>query len=211
MALFALLLAGCPSKEEADSGPTCEDTPTTITADEATSLGFTITEVLAALPAGESTEFAYADGTTTPLEVAFVPGTAYRFVDSEAVYPEGMTTDIGILCEDRLEVDGTLHFATEDGAFAEDFAVTLTATTVDEARIWQELDLDGLTGTFDIVPFVDATDYDELKAWISAVYAGGVSTGSVEGQASGAEECDPGDTCTAWAENVSVGTWPSAE
>lgn len=211
LALSLLALVGCPSKEALDEGPHCEDTPTDIALDEANALGFTAAEVLATLPTSESTELAYEDLSTTTLDIAFAPGSAARFVDSEAVYPEGMTTDIGVICDDRLEVDGTLHFFTGDGAFAEELAVTLTAPSLADAGIWEELDLDGLSGTFDIEPFVDATDYDTLKAWISVAFGGGVSTGAVEGQASGQDDCEDGDTCTAWAESVAVGTWPSAE
>lgn len=212
LALLAFpLLAACPSGKLEDAMPYCEDTRTAIAPDEATALGITANDVLAGLPAEETTTFRYVDGASTDLTIAFTPDAQAYFVDSVAVYPEtdGPVPAIAVVCDDRIEFDGTLAFATADGAFAESLAVTLAATA-DAANIREELDLDALTGTFDIEPFVDAEDYDALAAWIDVSFVAGQSQGKVEGQASGEDECADGDECTAWAQVVEVGTWDAA-
>ncbi len=207
-----VLLSGCGLLDKpADEGPHCEDTRTPIAFDEATPLGFTADEVLALVPMDESSVLLYSDGTSTDLQLGFAPAEGAYFVDSEAVYPEGgEQMDIAVICEDRVEIEGMFAFATADGAFAESFASVLSATA-ERVSIRQEIDLDNLNGTFDLVPFVDAEDYDTLKAWIDVSYSEGASSGAVSGQASGQEECADGEECTAWAENVDVATWPTSE
>lgn len=206
-----LLLTGCPNST-LDEGPHCEETSTAIGLTDATALGFTAEEVLASIPATQASELEYADGTTTPLALSFAAAADARFVDSEAVYPEGdgMMPAIDVMCEDYIAIDVTFGFATEDGAFAESFDSTIAAFA-DSTSLNQELDLAALAGTFDLVPFVTAEDYDALKAWISVSFAEGVSTGEVVGQASGEDECEDTSNCTAWAEMVPVGVWPTAE
>lgn len=205
-----LVLTACPDGGKADEGPHCEDTRTPIAFDEVTSLGFSANDKLAGVPLEEATRLLYADGVATDLTVGFAPAEGAYFVDSEAVYPEGgMTTDIGVICEDRIEVEGMLAFATADGAFSESFASTLSASA-DSVSVHQELDLDGLNGSFDIVPFVQSEDYDALSAWIDVRFQDGASVGTISGQASGEDECT-GDECTAWAESVEVAEWPIAD
>jgi hypothetical protein len=114
------------------------------------------------------------------------------------------------MCDDRVEVDGVLHFVTDDGAFAETRTTVLAATT-ESVGIDETLDLDALAGSFHLPSFVTADDYDAPSAWISVDYLGGRGTGVVEGQASGEDECADADECSAWAESVPVGSWPSAE
>lgn len=213
-AAFALaLLSACPVDNKGETGPYCEDTKTDIALDEVTPIGITAADVIADAAAEETAVFTYVDDATTDLTLGFVAGTGARFVDSEAVYPEtdGPQPAIAVICDDRIEVDGTFSFATADGAFAESFSSVLNATA-ERTYISQALDLDGLAGTFDLVPFVDAEDYDALEAWIDVVFTDGVSAGAVNGQASGEDECADADECTAWATNVEVGTWgPASE
>lgn len=207
--LLLLVLTACPPRGN-DEGVHCEDTPRDIAMDEVTPIGRTAEDVIAQVPVEEATTLGYADGATTPLTLGFAPAGTARFVDSEAVYPEGGEVPaIAVICDDRIEADGVFTFATEDGAFAESFDAPVAATE-SAITLNVELDLDGLSGTFRIEPFVQAEDYDELRAWIDVRFAEGASSGSVAGQASGEEECD-GDDCAAWAEQVPVGTWPPAE
>ncbi|MFN7146543.1 MAG: hypothetical protein ACK4YP_22400 [Myxococcota bacterium] len=205
-----LALTACPAGRPADEGPHCEDTRTAIAFDEVTPLGFSANDKLAGVPLEEATRLLYADGVATDLTVGFAPAEGAYFVDSEAVYPEGgVTTDIAVMCEDRIEVEGMFVFATADGAFSESFASTLSASA-ESVSVHQELDLDGLNGSFDLAPYVQAEDYDALAAWIDVSFHDGASVGSISGQASGEEECT-GDACSAWAESVAVGEWPVAD
>jgi hypothetical protein len=205
------LLAACPATTPEDAMPYCEDTRTEIAPDEATALGITANDVLAGLPAEETATFRYVDGGSTALTVAFTPGAQAYFVESVEVYPEtdGPSPAIAVVCDDRIEIDGSLAFATADGAFAESLAATLTATA-DALALREELDLDALVGSFAIEPFVTAEDYDAVEAWISIRFVDGQSEGAVEGQASGTSACDDEAECTAWAENVEVGDWSNA-
>jgi hypothetical protein len=207
-ALF--VLAGCPSGDLAE-GPYCEDTRTALGADEVSALGFSPADVLADVPESENVGLVYADNSLSQLAVAFAPGAAAWFVDSEAVYPDtgGPQPAIGVICDDRVEIEGTLSFVSEDGAFAESFDAVLSATA-ESTSLHQELDLDALVGTFDIVPFIQAEDYTDVSAWIDITFADGVSVGVVAGQVSGEEACEDSADCAAWAEAVDVGTWPAA-
>jgi hypothetical protein len=189
--------------------PYCEDTPAVIGFDDATDLGITAAGALANVPATEDVAFAWADGSTTTLTLGFTPGAEARYVTSEAVYPatDGPSPAIAVICEDRLEVDGTLSFATADGAFGERFA-SVVAATASAVTLYEALDLDALAGSFDIAPFVDAADYDTLSAWIDVSFSGGTSSGAVSGQASGQDDCAASsDDCAAWAERVDVASW----
>lgn len=210
---LVLLLAACPTVEKPDDGldsegPHCEDTSTAITFDEVTALGFSAADVLLSVPTAQTTEFAYVDDRSAVLDLGFTPGPTAWFVASEAVYPDSgeESPAIGVECEDRVEIDGTFTFTTDDGAFAESFASTVAATG-SAVTLRQELDLDALAGTFDLAFYVQSSDWDELAAWIDVVFVGGASSGAVSGQASGEDECEDGEECTAWAEMVEVGSW----
>jgi hypothetical protein len=204
------MLAGC-QKETADEGWTCQDTPTAIEMSEVSALGFTAEALVANVAATEAATFTYIDGTATALSLGFVSSGIARFVDGEPAYlgdgDEFPLIDID--CFDRVEVAGTLTFATDDGAFDETFDVAMSGATAEEASVALALDLAALGGTFDLGPFIDTEDpWDTSSAWLGARFAGGVSAGSVDGQISGTEEgCVDGDTCSAWAAQVPVGTW----
>lgn len=205
-----LVLAGCPSGDPAE-GPYCEDTRTALGADEVSALGFSPADVLADVPESENVGLVYADNSLSQLAVAFAADAAGAwFVDSEAVYPDtgGPQPAIAVICEDRVEIEGTLSFVSEDGAFAESLDAVLSATA-ESTSLHQELDLDALVGTFDIVPFIQAEDYTDVSAWIDITFADGVSVGVVAGQVSGEEACEDSADCAAWAEAVDVGTWPA--
>lgn len=203
-----LLLVGCGSNRALD-GVRCEDHPTELAFDEASPLGFTPAELVAGIPASESPVLTWADGGTTLLTLGWTAGTTARYVESVEVYPDdgGEHTLMAPVCDDRVEVDGTLTFATDDGAFAEVWTVVVAGASPDP-RLTVPLALDDLAGDFDLEPFVDAEDWDELSASVAITWADGASAGVVSGQASGEEDgCVTGETCSAWAEEVDVATW----
>ncbi|MDP2312190.1 MAG: hypothetical protein Q8P41_04740 [Pseudomonadota bacterium] len=211
LTLLALLvpLAGCPG-DKVNEGPSCESASTELALDEVTVLGFSAADVLVNLAPHEDAVLTWADGTVTDLSLDFAPGATARFIDLTEVPPTGSgpTPAIAIVCDDYVEIDVGLGFATADGAFAEDLATLMGATAADTAWIDEPLDLEALAGTFDLVPFVDAEDWDELSASIRVDLAAGAPTsGVISGVASGEDECAEGDECTAWATQVPVGTW----
>lgn len=168
--LFSLVALGCDlgDKNPAE-GPTCQDTPTDVTLEEVTELGFSAAEVLARLPASEVALLTWEGGGTTDLTLTYAPAAAARFVDSVAVYPDGdgETPAIAVICEDRVEIDLDFTIATTDGALDEDLAAPIRATAVDAATVWADLDLDGLQGSLDFDAFTDGTAYDDRSAWVS--------------------------------------------
>lgn len=199
--------------QEDNAGASCKDTEQPIALDDDTALGFTAQQIVDLVTPAYAGVLEWADGGTTDLDVALSPDGEAWFVDSEVVEGIGDTqTLVWPICEDRVAISVAIAFTTADGAFAETWSGRAVATEATNASWSHTVDLDGLDGTFDVVPFVESTDYDELGAWVEGVVtAPGVSRGEIAGQASGEEDCDPGDTCTAWAEHVDVGTWGSDE
>jgi hypothetical protein len=203
-------LAGCDPKGS-DEGPRCEESAREVAMEEPTELGFSPAQLAARLPQTEQTTLSWADDTQTELALAFRPADSARFVDSEAVYPDGEQPAIAVICEDRVEVDVSWDFVTADGTFDESFDTPLRASTLETASLSVQLDLDALGGTFDLDDWTEETEYDEARAWTDVQVGEQVTSGEVSGQISGSEECNEGQTCSAWAQQVPVGTWGSAE
>jgi hypothetical protein len=209
------VLVGCPAGPLDKDGelPYCEETPTVVDLDEVTELGFTAQDLLDLAVGTHDETFAWARGGTTPLtqEVTYDGGEA-RFVAREAVYPEGDGAQpaIGVICDDTVEVDVSMGFSTDDGAFAEVWELALDAVSADTAQWNQPLDPDGLTGTYDMDDDITEPDWDERSLWASGSFDATGSHGEVGGQVSGEEDCT-GDTCAAWAAEVAVGTWGASE
>ena len=209
MTLFLLAIAGCDEGRGEDTGPSCKDEEHPVALDELTRLGFSAQQVVDLVSPSFEGPLTWSDQTATVLELAIASTGEAWFVDSEVVAGSGDEQPaIWPICEDRVAVAVTIHFATEDGAFAETWEDRVDATTSSVASWSRELELDALGGDFDLLPFVEAKDYDELRAFA----AGSVSTesgnsGRIDGQASGSEDCDPGDTCSSWAEEIDVATW----
>lgn len=209
-ALPLVALLGCPNNGREDlDGPHCEDTPTAVALDEVTDLGFTAQALLDLATGAHDETFRWArDGSTTPLALAVTYGAGEaRFVDSEPVYPEGGEQPaIGVICDDRVEVDVTVSFATDDGAFTEVLDLALTAVAGDRVEMVESLDPDGLVGTYDMSVDITEPTYDARSLWLRGAFTAEGASGEVSGQVSGEDECS-GDTCSAWASEVAVGTW----
>lgn len=147
-------------------------------------------------------------GGTTPLTLLIDEIDEARFVDSEAVYPEeGVFPAIGIECPDRVELDATGHFTTDDGAFAEVFATTLSATAAEVTTFSAVLDATTLQGSYDATLDVDEPDVATLDVVIDAAFDAAGSHGLVHTVATGEEECTDDNECTAWAADIEVGIW----
>lgn len=205
-----LALAACettPLPGGGDDGPHCEETASVVALDEVTPLGTSAEEILAGLTLSEETSIQYerADYGYANLEFAFVPGAEARFVDSEAVFPEGGAhSDVDPLCYDRIEIDGVVTLESADGRFVEALGVTFRSGE-DFTGIHHELDHTALAGTFDIDHFLAMEHYEDVVLWLDVTWADGDSQGVIAGQVSGSE-CEDED-CAAWAEQVEVATW----
>jgi hypothetical protein len=206
--ILSLFACGLDNKTEGDA-PHCEDTRSALAPEEVSALGFSANELLP-LAAGEFSEtLIYKDESSTALLLSFTPDlSAVAYVDSEAVYPDtegANTADIGVICEDRLEVGGTLSFATEDGLFADVFSGVLSAMEVATASLTVDLMEQASAGTFE--PESYPTDvYDSMSMGLVATWNAQGSSGVISGSTLHDEGCD-GDICSASSEQLEVGSW----
>lgn len=206
-----LVLAGaCTLGNDPAELPYCEDVATALAMDEVSPLGFSGADVLAFAAGTKDETLVYArrgvDDTPLTLELGSVDGA--RFVQSTAVYPDegGVQADIGVVCDDRVEVDVAVELITADGAFDEAWQGALVAISGDAASTRHELDPDALGGTYDMDVDIDVADYDARSLWVEIQLDAIGTSGAIRGQVSGEEDCTSGD-CAAWSSEVVVGTW----
>ncbi len=190
--------------------PYCEDTATEVALDEETDLGFAAQAVvdLAVTPSPWAETFTWERGGSTELTLTVGPAGTALYVESEAVYPDsGEVAAIGVECPNRVEVQAPVGFVTADGAFGESWDVVLSSVDGTTVTFGRELDPFGLTGSYDVLPDVGEPEYDELDLWVRGTFAAAGATGEVSGSASGEDECEDGETCSAWNSSFQVGTW----
>lgn len=214
-----LLLAACPEprpgNEMDEAGWACQATATVLAPDEATPLGFTAEERMAQISGPSDHVLTWAaDGSHVDLTIEAVwDGGEVRWMDSEPVDTnpddDGMEPAIGLDCQDWLEIDVTLTFATVDGVFDETWSLPLEAGDDGPLSFEAEIDEDEpFGGTFDPWDHADPTaDYETLATRIAGEieYAGG--GGEVMLIGTGVEECDDEGECTAWASQEAIAEW----
>ena len=167
-----------------------------LAADEASALGFGRTEVVDLAEGAHSGTLTYAAGGSAGLTLDVTAGDA-RFLDMDWVDSgtgELATPATEIGCADLVEVDATVVFSTDDGAFDETWDTALQAASVDSSSFWMDLDLLALGGSFTYTP--DA-DYDEVSAWASGTFDATGAHGVVEGQGTASTGTDPDDSVSA--------------
>jgi hypothetical protein len=211
-----ILLVGCfdGDKNALEDGPYCEDTPTVVALEELTELGLSGADLLL-LAEGEHAEvLTWAEtGTTTPVAVtvAFTEGEV-RFVDSEAVYPEGdePTTAIGVECEDYVEVDVSLAITTEDGALDE--AYELALRSYDGATVSASVSFDHaeMIGSYELT-LMDPSEYDSVEHGLDVAFDEAGSSGELIVMAEGCDDDCSGDECACWASMDTVASWPAED
>lgn len=206
--ILSLFACGLDNKTEME-GPRCEDTRTVLAPEEVSALGFSANDLLPLTEGDFSETLIYKDQSSTALLLSFTPDlSAVAFVDSEAVYPdtEGANTAvIGVICDDRLEVGGTLAFSTADGLFADVFTGVLSAMEAATASMSIDLMEQDSAGTFE--PESYPTDvYDSMNMSLVATWNAGGSNGAISGSTLHDEGCD-GDVCSASSEGLEVGSW----
>lgn len=212
--LLPLLAAGCTGddKEDVVADLGCTETPDELSIEEESPLGFAGRAVTTIAGGDHTATLTWATGDTTELtlSVSYQDGDI-RYIDSEPEEPGPgeVAPAISPVCEDRLEVDVVLEAATEDGALAETWDSTLSAYEEQVINLYEELAIDGLTGTLDVASYVTSADYTALSAWISGEITVTGTSGEVAGQASGEDDCGDSEDCSAWAEAVDIGTWSS--
>jgi len=219
-----LLLAGCVGgARDLASAPRCEDTPTVITLEEVSELGFSGAETLAlAEGAFDGLLSWHGDDYADPSEVSTSPvhvSVAYaegevRLVASQAVYPEGdaPTMDLGLICEDYLEVDVSLVVTTEDGGLDESYEVALRSFDGQRATAYAEFDHGSMGGSYDYAMEysmeVDSVTHS-LEVSFDEAGCGGELVVRVEGCYNGYESWDDCTTrdCDCWSSSDTVASW----
>lgn len=208
--MLILLFTACLLDENKEaSGPSCVDTPTDVTMDEVTPLGFAANDVLPLAAGTHGVQFVYPDDGATVTTIVVTPGAAARYVDSVADYPDtGAVPAIDVICESRVEIDATETFVSADGAFDEAWDYVLSATEVGLVSFAGQIPDATFHGSYVLADHTTATDYDKLTASVTANFAADSLQGSLDGQASGEDkDCVDGEACTAWAEMIEIGTW----
>ena len=173
-----------------ESNNPCIDTPTVLTLDESSALGFSAAQLLDGKLGKRSTTLTFAGEPTTlsedlknkqlPLAVDLRHnGGEVRFIDSSENpdYDDSGNESGFIDCSDRLEVDVAIDFVTKDKEFDEHRTGILVATTVERATLL--LDLAPLQGSFDPATAYSDPEWVLTKLNLSATWQGALAGGSV--------------------------------
>jgi hypothetical protein len=211
--LLTLLFLACDAGRGDLDMPYCAPTETPLADDEPTPAGFTPGQVRAFAEGAIDDVLRWDAGWSTPLHLAVSVVGGARWVDRKAVYPEGESPAIGIVCDDGLVLPVELGFATDDGAFAERFDTELESADGARAGFSVDLVAEPLEGSFDPAA-VPTDDYDTLSldavGWLAAgdgAAAPGRTWGEVAGTAVKDLGCDADGTCSASAETLRAAAW----
>jgi hypothetical protein len=216
--LLPLLLVAACSSSATDGGSNEPDDPkealmgclpvtvTPIGLDEPTALGFTAADVLAIADGDHQTTLAWDKGGSTGLGVSVTADAASaRYVAREWQDDgSGSLAEPAMDCVDVIEIDAALGFATEDGAFAESWATTLSASEPGLVYLGASVAPDAIAGSYQVTE-VDPAQFDELTLFFDVSIDGGGATGSVAGQAvQGADNPDPDSSVSAMRFSVAA-------
>lgn len=209
MLLTALAACGARGDDTGEvGGPACEETAIDLALDAETGLGFTAQDVLD-LAQGSHTETFHpmtddAPESQVTVVAAWTTG-AVHLIESEAVYPDsGTHSAIGVVCEDRVEVVVDVTLDTDDGQLAEAWSLKLRATVPEQ--VIASVSVSEFAGTVDLWDFADP-DADTVSGAVSLRWSPSGSHGEVGGQATGEDDCETGDPCSAWAQSFQIGWW----
>jgi hypothetical protein len=190
-----LLLAACaltPPRDDEDDptglpgggqpDPMCTFTESAIDADDASALGFSANDVVAAVAGVRADTLVYNAGGSTALslELTAAEDLAATLVDGEPIDP-GLPPDA---CADSLRVSLVLDFSSDDGAFAESMAVVAYPTELAAIPVGGDLDLASLGGSFTSPDIGDPSAWDSATLSISATFGAADQEGRLDVSAS---------------------------
>src|SRR5690349_7644587 len=169
---------------------------------ERSSLGFSADELLNALGAEQQTRLTWDDGSDTSLTMTLVRGSGSPSFQEREWTDDGSGRELaaGVECTNVVTIPATLTFTTNDGAFAEDWPLTLLADGSGSASGYTQLDLNELQGDFEVT-MVDPADYEAVTAFVTLSFDGARWTGTISGQATRTE----GQTAS--AQNFSIASF----
>jgi hypothetical protein len=127
--------------------------------DQVSPLGFPASDVIAFAARDYTTSLLWA----SPDEVAFGPESGRRALEIQVSYhggpivfvhsrPRSDGLDVLRSCPDRMRIAVTVRLRTENGALDETFDASLETASNHLAKLTQPLDLEALSGTFEITP-----------------------------------------------------------
>jgi len=212
-----LLSAACHPEKNGDTGEalSCSEDVTQLSVEQDSPLGFSARTINTLTSGDHDSNLTWTNNeiTSLRLRVTYADGDI-RYIDRAISGGGGEeATDTASeeeLCPDTLEIDVTLSFETGDDAFDETWETPLVATTADSATFAYTFDPLDLNGSYDVTSDMTSTDYDQLDGDARGTFDITGATGTLTGQASGEEECDEGEECSAWAENFDIATWAPA-
>lgn len=189
--LFTIFAAGCvlPDPDPGQSGEEMIGCLPASTQDyplaDSTPLGFTGQQVVDLVSGAHPALLSWDKGGSTDLAVdVTVSATSVTWRDMEwqddGSGAENATMEAGG-CDDDLQLAVALGFSTADGAFAETWDLDVTATTVDSAGAYLELDLDAIAGTYTVTE-VDPADFDDVRAFLTLTLDADGAAGTLDGQ-----------------------------
>lgn len=202
--LFIFTLLGCfLDKNERSSMPYCEESPTSIELDseyEDFSWQLWRDTLGENGQVSGSTGISWEDSGADCLIWQFIPDPeTANYVASEAVYPEGNVTAIGVECSDYVEISGSLSLQSGDGRINETLPTTLTRSFGQlqgtDAQTSFQLEISDWQGTLDTSIFETSSALDSQSLGLSLSFTEEGFTGEFTLQSEGSDEE------TAWASN----------
>lgn len=178
--MFALLLFAACDTDAEGAYAACDATRTDLALDETSALGFSAAEVLLWLEAAHTATLVL-DGESVGSELTVTvtsAGTA-NFVDQEEAADDGSgaeTPAIAAVCDDYLELDVGIDFATADGAFAEHWDVVLPVEQVAAAQVSIPLEVGAFVGSY-TEPAAQVAECDTSRVQVDLYFSegGGIS------------------------------------
>jgi hypothetical protein len=153
---------------------------------ERSTLGFSADELLNTLGSEGDARLTWAGGGSTPLTL----GLERAATGSVEFQTRDFTSDrtgaepareIATVCNDVVAIPITLSFTTADGAFAEEWPVTLLAESRTRVSAYASVDVDDLAGSFSVTQ-VDPSRFDRVLAIANLTFGDGQWTGTLSGQ-----------------------------
>ena len=150
---------------------------------ERSALGFSADELLNALGSERRGRLTWQNGTSSPLALTLERASGSVELQQREWVDDGSGRELasGGDCNDAVALPVTLGFTTSDGAFAEQWQLTLLAESSAGAAAFVSIDLDSLRGSFTVTQ-VDPADFDEVLASLTVELAGDGWSGTLAGQ-----------------------------
>jgi len=213
LSLLAVFASACFEKgdtgnEDALYSP-CIVTTTVITFEEASALGFSASDAMAAVATPVDADIAWtASGDVTVAHMSVTHDTGeVRYLESvpnpDAGGDSGMELAAFIECVSSIEVDVSVTFATDDGALNESLSGTLSTYDGLDVSVSASQDMGAITGTF---TYDIPSDADSAALEYAMAFGASGTSGTIMAFCEGSD--DSGEDGVAWASQDPVASWP---